>query len=140
MSTDTQTVNYPTDCLVLRIDEFDCDTRELDNSMYILYDTNEDLYVIRGKRPNTWTTYSFYCENMHDVKDFVNTVICKSNLWTYNLYNCDDLHLDSDDITFGSLENSVSKENEVVGYDLKEYNKKFLKKMLRILRNVYNYY
>lgn len=136
----SETENYPTDCLVLRIDEFDYDTRELDTSIYVLYDVNEEVYVIRGKRPNTWTTYSFYCENMDDVKDFVSTVICKTNLWTYNLYNCDNLHLDSDDITFGSLENSVSKENEVVGYDLKEYNKKFLKKMLRILRNVYNYY
>ncbi len=136
----TQSVNYPTDCLVLRIDEFDYDTRELDTSMYILYDVNEEVYVIRGKRTNTWTTYSFYCDTMHDVKDFLSTVICKTNLWTYNLYSCDNLHLDSDDITFGSLENSVSKENEIVGYDLKEYNKKTLKKMLRILRNVYNYY
>ena len=67
-------------------------------------------------------------------------IIFRWFLWTYNLYNCDDLHLDSDDITFGSLENSVSKENEVVGYDLQEYNKRTLKKMLRILRNVYNYY
>jgi len=136
----SETENYPTDCLVLRIDEFDYDTRELDTSIYILYDVNEEVYVIRGKRPNTWSTYSFYCDTMHDVKDFVSTVICKTNLWTYNLYSCDNLHLDSDDITFGSLENSVSKENEIVGYDLKEYNKKFLKKMLRILRNVYNYY
>jgi len=134
------TENYPTDCLVLRIDEFDCDSYKLDTSMYILYDVNEEVYVIRGKRPGAWETYSFYCETMHDTMDFVRTVICKENLWSYTLYNCDNLALDSDDITFGELEYSVRKETEVVGYDYQNYNKKTLKRMLRILRNVYNYY
>jgi hypothetical protein len=56
------------------------------------------------------------------------------------LYNCVNLPLDSDDITFGTLESSVSFRNEVTGYDYETYNKKTLKRMLRILRNVYNYY
>jgi hypothetical protein len=37
----SESVNYPTDCLVLRIDEFDSESHKLDTSMYILYDTNE---------------------------------------------------------------------------------------------------
>ena len=136
----TETVNYPTDCLVLRIDEYDCDSHKFDTSMYILYDTNEELYVIRGKRPDTWETYSFYCDTMHDTFDFVRTVICKGNLWSYSLYNFSNLSPDSDDITFGELEGHVRRENEIVGYDYQKYNKKTLKRMLRILRNVYNYY
>jgi len=133
-------MTYPTDCLVLRIDEFDSESFKLDTSMYVFYDTNEELYVIRGKRPNTWETYSFYCNTMHDTMDFVRTVICKSNLWSYSLYNCSDLPLDSDDISFGTLESSVTTDNEITGYDQQYYNKKTLKRMLRILRNVYNYY
>jgi hypothetical protein len=130
---------YPTDCLVLRIDEYDDVSHKLDTSLFVLYDTNEDMYVIRGKRSDEWQTYSFYCDTLHGVKDFVNTVICKENRWSYTLYSCDSLHLDSDDITFGSLDSSVGRHNEITGYDEK-YNKKTLKKMLRILRNVYNYY
>ena len=134
-------MSYPTDCLVLRIDEFDCDSpHKLDTSMYILYDVNEEMYVIRGKRPNEWQTYSFYCDTMHDTMDFVRTTICKKNFWSYSLYNCSNLPLVSDDITFGTLESSVSFCNEVTGYDYQTYNKKALKRMLRILRNVYNYY
>lgn len=136
----TETVNYPTDCLVLRIDEFDSTSYKLDTSMYILYDTNEEMYVIRGKRPDTWETYSFYCDTMHDTLDFVRTVICKGNLWSYSLYNFSNLSPDSDDITFGELEGHVRRENEVVGYDYQKYDKNTLKRMLRILRNVYNYY
>jgi hypothetical protein len=37
----SETENYPTDCLVLRIDEFDSDSHKLDTSMYILYDANK---------------------------------------------------------------------------------------------------
>jgi len=134
------TENYPTDCAVLRIDEFDRDTYKPDTTMYVLYDANEGMFVVRGKRPNAWETYSFYCDSLHDLKDFISTVICKDNLWSYSLYNCDNLPTDSDDITFGTLEYSVRKENEITGYDYQDYNKHTLKKMLRILRNVYNYY
>lgn len=136
----SETENFPTDCLVLRIDEFERDSYRLDTSMYIFYDVNEEVYVIRGKRPDSWETYSFYCDTMHDLLDFVRTAICKGNLWTYTLYNCNNLPLDSDDITFGTMESSVTKENEVCGYDYQNYSKKTLKRMLRILRNVYNYY
>ena len=41
---------------------------------------------------------------------------------------------------FGELEMNVRKEAEIVGYDYQKYEKKTLKRMLRILRNVYNYY
>ena len=132
--------NYPTDCLVLRIDEFDNNSHKLDTSMYVFYDVNEEMYVIRGKRPDTWDTYSFYCDTMHDTMDFVRTVICKGNLWSYSLYNFSNLSPDYDDITFGELEMNVRKEAEIVGYDYQKYEKKTLKRMLRILRNVYNYY
>ena len=72
--------------------------------------------------------------------DFIRTVICKENLWSYTLYNFSNLSPDSDDITFGELEMNVRKEAEIVGYYYQQYNKKSLKRMLRILRNVYNYY
>ena len=132
-----------TDCLVLRIDEFKGESvsvATLDTSIYVLYDVNNSSYVIRGNRDGEIQTYSFYCDTLHGVKDFINTIICKKNLWSYNIYNCDNLPRYSDDITFELLEESVGKHNEIVGYDYHAYNKKTLKRMLRILRNVYNYY
>ena len=133
-----------TDCLVLRIDEFDCESEDhygtLDTSIYVLYDMNKSLYVINGKRNNLVEPYSFYCDNLHGVKDFISTIICKQNAWTYTLYNCDNLPCHPDDITFDLLEKSVGKYNELTGYDYQTYNNKTLKRMLRILRNVYNYY
>lgn len=132
--------NPPTDCLVLRIDEIDPPSLEPDTTLYVLYDANYETFVIRGKRSGEWQTHSFYCDTLRGMADFISTVMCKHNLWSYTLYNFDNLLLDSDDITYGSLEELSTKDRELTGYDLQDYNRKELKKMLRILRNVYNYY
>ena len=39
-----------TDCLVLKIEENDSVKDRVDNTIYILYDTKEQTYVIRGQR------------------------------------------------------------------------------------------
>lgn len=130
----------PTDCLVLRIVERDSETYEMDATMYVLYDSNNETFVVRTKREGEWTTHSYYCNSTRDLADFISTVMCKQNLWSYTLYTVENLCDSSDDITFGYLENKVSKETELCGYDGLKYKGKTLKKMLGILRNVYNYY
>ena len=41
------------DCLVLKIEEYDSETYELDTTIFLLYDKKEHQYVIRGKRAVT---------------------------------------------------------------------------------------
>lgn len=132
--------NPPTDCLVLRIDEIDPPSSSADTTLYILYDKSYNAFVIRGKRAGEWQTHSFYCDTLKDCADFVSTVICQRNLWNYTLYNFDNLLIESDEITYGYLEELSTNERELTGYNNLEYSRKELKKMLRILRNVYNYY
>ena len=131
--------NYPTDCLVLEIREFDIDNDTLDTRMFVLYDANEDIFVVRGKRPEH-EAYSFYCDGLHDLSEFIKTVVCKSNFCSFILYNHDNLPLDSDDITFENLATILNTSNEITGFDNMKCKTKLLKRMLRILRNVYNYY
>jgi hypothetical protein len=136
----TKLTSYPTDCLVLRIDEMDVDTKKLDITMYVLYDSNNETFVVRGKRENEWITHSYYCESLKDLSSFLSTVICKQNLWSYTLYTMENLADNSDDISFGTLDRKATKETEFCGYDSLPYSRKTLRKMLNILRNVYNYY
>ena len=131
--------NYPTDCLVLEIREYDSDTGTLDTKMFVLYDANEDIFVVRGKRPDQ-EAYSFYCDGLHDLAEFIKTVICKSNYCSFILYNYNNLPLDSDDITFEGLVSIVNTDCEITGFDNMKCKTKLLKRMLNILRNVYNYY
>jgi hypothetical protein len=138
---DTTTVS---DCLVLKIEERDSTSGELDMTVYIIYDKKYRNYVVRGKRSvvnNTDAcTYSFVCKDHIDLADFLSFVICNKNLWTYVLYNYDNLSYDSNDITYEFLKENESNVYELTGYNYENYSRKRLCRTLRMLRNVFNYY
>ena len=132
-----------TDCLVLKIEERDQDTYELDNTVFILYDYLKCQYVIRGERRDNSSIkkscdYSFVCDKKKQLVSFLTTLIPANNLWTYILYNYDNLPKESNDITYEFLKEYESEEYELYGYDDMMYNKKKLLKQLSILKNVYN--
>lgn len=132
-----------TDCLVLKIEERDADTLEIDATLYILYDKEKHHFVVRGKRFSDKIdscTFSFNCEFAYELIDFISFVVCMQNKWTYVLYNYDNLPYDSNEITYDFMEHHDSKEYELAGYNCQSYNKKALAERLRMLRNVFNYY
>jgi hypothetical protein len=133
-----------TDCLVLKIEERETDVELLDTTIYVIYDKKERNYVVRGKRRVTNNidacTYSFVCKDHRDLADFLSFVICKENLWTYVLYNYDNLPYDSNDITYEFLKEYESNVYELTGYNNLDYSRKGLCSILRMLRNVFNYY
>jgi hypothetical protein len=136
--------NTPTDCLVLKLEEFDTTLKQLDTTVYILYDKNEDKYVIRGQRRRTEDqqscTYSFNCEFAEDLVDFLKYLICPSNTVSEVLYNYDNLPGISDEITFEFLKEHDDRNYEISGYNGFKLKRKRLVRNLRMLRNVFNYY
>ena len=131
-----------TDCLVLKIQEHDIETNELDTTLYILYDKKEHQFVVRGKRFSKnidSCTYSFNCEFAHELVDFISFIICMKNKWSYTLYNYDNLPYTSDEISYDFLLKNDSRVYELAGYDCEKYKRKKLLKKLRMLRNVFNY-
>jgi len=132
------------DSLVLKIEERNPKSGELDTTVYIIYDKKEHNYVVRGKRSvinNIGAcTYSFVCKDHIDLADFLSFVICKKNWWTYVLYNYDNLSYDSNNITYEFLKENESNVYELTGYDCENYSQKRLCRILRMLRNVFNYY
>jgi hypothetical protein len=132
-----------TDCLVLKIEEYDIDNKSLDTTLFVIYDKKEHQFIIRGKRSSISMdscTYSFNCEFASELFDFITFVICKKNQWTYVLYNYDNLPATSDEITYDFLKQHVSKVYELAGYDRQKFSENKLMSYLRILRNVFNYY
>ena len=130
-----------TDCLVLKIIETDPDTQKTDTELYIIYDKKNHAFMIRGKRRDTRKItsmpYSFNCDTAADVYNFIEITICRFNLISYTLYNYDNL---TDDNTFEFLHRCNDPAYEIVGYDNISLNKKNIMKVLRTLREVYNYY
>lgn len=138
------TSNAPTDCLVFKLEEFYDD--ELDTTLFILYDKNEEVYLIRGKRSalrknNESVSYSFRCKYVEELIEFIKLGICSDSLLSYTLYNYDNLPYDGDDITFDSLkEYDNDKAYELTGFDNEKYSDKKIQKFLRVLKYVFNYY
>jgi hypothetical protein len=132
------------DCLVLKIEELDGDTNEPDTNMFILYDTEKEQYIIRGRR--RWTPkvnaceYSFVCDDEDELAHFLQYVICKQNKINEILYNYDNLPADSNDITFEFLNNYEHSDYEISGYNNKTFKRTRILKNLRMLKNIYNIY
>lgn len=136
--------NLP-DTLVFKIEEYeDYKNKLIDTTLYILYDTRSERYVIRGKR--RWTSnltfcpYSFELESARDLVDFIELIICSKNSVSYSLYNYDNLPNESNNITYEFLNECDDRAYEISGYDNQKLKRSVLLKYLRSLRNVFNYY
>ena len=132
------------DCLVLKIEERDSVTKEIDTTVYIFYDKKEHNYVIRGQR--RWTprfkscSYSFVSEDVYDLADFLQYVISNENSVTEFLFNYDNFPVDSNEITYEFLKQHDHDDYEIGGYNNVKLTVKRLVKNLRMLRYVFNYY
>ena len=132
------------DCLVLKIEEYDVDTNEIDTNVYILYDTEKEQYIVRGRR--RWTPkhqsceYSFVCDDEDDLAYFLGYLICKQNKINEILYNYDNLPADSNDITFEFLNSYENADYEISGYNSRKFKMSKIIRTLSMLRNVYNLY
>ena len=133
------------DCLVLKLEEIDVnDNNKIDTTVYILYDTQKQTYIIRGKRKVTpkynSSTYSFQCSNKKDLVHFLQYIICKFNLVNQTLFNYTNLQRDSNLLTFEFLKEYENRDNEISGYDDTKITTKVLMRNLRMLENINNYF
>lgn len=133
-----------TDCLVLKLEEIEAETDQIDTSLYIIYDKRNNRYLIRGRRrwkPTCQScTYSFECEYADNLVDFIDYLICSDNKVNEILYNYDNFPENSDDISFEFLQEYEHSDYEISGYNRQKLKKRRLFKTLKMLENVFNYY
>jgi hypothetical protein len=137
------TLTSTTDCLILKIEEYVDNT--LDTTLFVLYDKNEETYLIRGKRSDfngkEAVSYSFNCYYSKELSDFISFVVCPKSKLSYTLFSYNDLPLDNEEIDYNYLNNlDNDKLYEVAGYDNQKYNKKQIVSILKFLKYVFNIY
>ena len=142
------------DCLVLKIEEVETVVtvieevrtikKEVDTTLYILYDTVKEKYIIRGKRKDlthkSSNEYSFETDCEKKLVDFLKYVICKENTANHILYNCNCLPKLSNDITFDFFDGILTNVDEISGFDGQPFDRKRLLYTLRLLKNIHNEY
>jgi hypothetical protein len=137
------TLSSATDCLVLKIEEYVDNT--LDTTLFVLYDKNEETYLIRGKRSDINgkepINYSFSCYYTEELNEFISFVLCPKSKISYSLFNYDDLPSDPCEIDYNYLKDlDDDKMYEIAGYDNQKIDKKKLLPILKFLKYVFNYY
>ena len=133
-----------TDCLVLKLEEFEDNTDNIDNTIYILYDTNKETYIVRGTRSggvsNIKNDFSYECENVDSLIVFLRYAIGKHNRVNEGLYNFPEMYVKSSNFTLDYLCERSRDSEEISGYMITRIKKSRLKKMLIMLRDLGNYY
>lgn len=131
------------DCLVLKLEEVEPNGL-IDTTLYILYDTRNNKYLIRGRRrlislcePHA---YSYECNKATDLIDFIQYLFCPDNSVNEVLYSCVNLPEDNDEITFDVLNEYSRMDYEISGYNDVSLKRSNLMKILRMLKNVFNKY
>ena len=132
------------DCLVLKLEEVEHNSDNLDSTVYVFYDKRTHHFFLRGRRRWTEETqscaYSFQCEFAKDLADLIEFIICKKNKVNVTLYNYDNLPFEPNDVTYDFLSEYNHSDYEIAGYDNIELSTNDLLINLRMLRNVFNYY
>jgi hypothetical protein len=154
-------MNYSTDSLVLYIEEYESHTHyeyseidessypekiNIDNRIFIIYDSLNHRYFFTGKR-NVGDTYSYFCNHIDDLIKFIKIGISPFNHYQITLYNYKNLPNTCEEIDFSFLLKHKHFHNEISGYDnLKIHETKSknsiskLASFLKILKNIYNPY
>lgn len=138
----TEFVNNMPDCLVFKFEEVDANTKKIDSTVYVLFDQSKKKYIVRGQRK--WSpmyhscSYSFECNSLCYLADFLQYIICSHNKVNEVLYNYDNLPEDSNEITYEFLHDYDHSDYEISGYNDKKLSRKRLYKNLIMLRSIYN--
>ena len=141
-----ETLTSSTDCLILKIEEYV--NNNIDTTLFVLYDKNEEKYLIRGKRSDfngkEAVSYSFNCYYSKELSDFISFIVCPKSKLSYTLFSYNDLSLDDDEIDYNYLNSLNNLDNdkfyEIAGYDNQKCNKKQIVSMLNVLKYVFNFY
>jgi hypothetical protein len=134
----------PSDTIVLRVVEYDDTPQTEDTDIYVLFDTYNDLFLVRGKRSDTpkiyAIPYSFECKSRYSVYSFLSLLIPKEHKCTVELYNYPGLPSDKNEITFDYLRENRSPSNELVAYTEQRVLYNNIMNILDLMQDVANDY
>jgi hypothetical protein len=147
------------DCLVLGIS--DLSTFKL----YILYDTKKNIYELRGKNINfqpkdsasesesdseshlvsesdsdsDFLPFSFKSKKCKHLIEFIE-FMTSLNTCEFTMFNYNNLPPNSNKITFDFLDNHQEYKRELFCYEKEGFDKDMCKKLLKMIKNIYNNY
>ena len=127
-----------TDCLVLKINSVNDKTNA---TVYIIYDIKTELFVISGKIEDG-VEFNYNADSAKAVERFVSFVFSDKQPVNYTIYNHDALPFNQEEISFEELNDSLFENVYEIAYkmDNLNYSKKQVKRLLSMLKHIFNFY
>jgi hypothetical protein len=127
------------DCLVLQINNNSSD--DLNVNVFIIYDINSKLFVICGKR-NGGVEFNYKSYSVKSTETFLYFIFSNKRYLNYSISNHSELPASHEEITYDYLNESLFENVYEIAYisDDLIYSTSEIKKFLKMLKNVFNYY
>jgi hypothetical protein len=127
-----------TDCLVLKINSVNDKTNA---TVYIIYDIKTELFIISGKIQDG-VEFNYNADSAKAVEAFVSFVFSDKQPVNYTIYNHDALPFNQEEINFEELNDSLFENVYEIAYkiDNLNYSKKQVKRLLSMLKHIFNFY
>jgi hypothetical protein len=127
-----------TDCLVLKINSVNDKTNA---TVYIIYDIKTELFIISGKIQDG-VEFNYNADSVKAVEAFVSFVFSDKQPVNYTIYNHDELPFNQEEINFEDLNDSLFENVYEIAYkmDNLNYSKKQVKRLLSMLKHIFNFY
>ena len=128
-----------TDCLVLQINNNSSD--DLNVNVFIIYDINSKLFVICGKRDGG-VEFNYKSYSVKSTETFLYFIFSNKRYLNYSISNHSELPASHEEITYDYLNESLFENVYEIAYisDDLMYSTSEIKKFLKMLKNVFNYY
>lgn len=137
----TQTDSYLVLCVEER-DEYDYD--KIVNRLFISYDYENNTYVVYGRinaeGEEAREPYFFRAARSIDMYQFIKFVVGKGIPASYTLYNYNNVPYDLEKVDYEFMEQNMDRHYELSIYDMINLKKKGFRKIMRMLKNMYNFY
>lgn len=130
------------DILVIKLEEINTKTYELENSFFVLYDNIQHKFILKGKKRDVDNiiayTYSFDCWSINALIDFILYVTSKTSVINEILYNYNGLQPDLNNLEYSFLYNLEKADYEISRHNCQKISQKNLQKLFGVLQNVFN--
>lgn len=137
-----QTDSYPVLCIEERDDN---DYKIIVNRLFIAYDTEYNTYVVYGKKQNVVDTddyvpYFFRVDKSIHMFEFVKFVVSETSVCSFTMYNYNNISVDLEQSDYYLMEKNMDENYDIVSYDMMLIKKKPFRKLMHMLKYVYNVY
>lgn len=114
--------------------------------LFVAYDADMDEYVVYGKRMSSlsdvnvnYQPYFFRTDSATEMYKFVKFVIGRESICSFTLYNYNNMLIDLESSDYEFMVTNMSRNYEMVVYDNVLIKKRNFKKIMDILKNMFNY-